>query len=183
MEIKKCDLVLEVWKQVRGTSNMFVSNMGRVKKVYKFKERIFKPYYRKHKPPYLVKVNGQEIKVAKLVYNTFVGEYDGSQYAVLHKVMRNDDSLINLILVDKKTLGKLTGGRTKKAQGIYKCKKEEKLIYDFYKSSREAAKKNYCSYQTILDICNGKTKKNCTGYDFVWQNKVDKDDSWKFSYE
>ena len=35
---------------------------------------------------------------------------------------------------------------------------------------REAARRNYMSYQTVIDRCNGKVKKSVApdGYDYIW---------------
>ncbi len=173
LKLNKQELDSEQWKRVPGTKDMYVSNMGRVKRVLKTKERYLQPYFKKRKPPYFIKVNGKEIKLAVLVWRVFKGEYDSDIYSIAHHVLTTDDRLINLYIASKSELGSKTGGNTKKTKGIYKCDKKRKILYQYYRNSRDAAKDNYCSYQTVLDSCNGKTKKNCTGYDFVWAPKIE----------
>ena len=172
-ELNQLELDSEVWKKVPGTENMYVSNMARVKKVLKTKERYLQPYFRKRKPPYFIKVNGKEIKLAVLVWRVFMGNYDSGIYGITHRVLITDDRLINLYMASKSEIGSKTGGNTKKVKGIYKCDKTKRVLYEYYRNSRDAAKANYCSYQTILVSCNGKTKKNCTGFDFLWAPKVE----------
>ena len=172
-ELNQLELDSEVWKKVPGTENMYVSNMARVKKVLKTKERYLQPYFRKRKPPYFIKVNGKEIKLAVLVWRVFMGNYDSGIYGITHRVLITDDRLINLYMASKSEIGSKPGGNTKKVKGIYKCDKTKRVLYEYYRNSRDAAKANYCSYQTILDSCNGKTKKNCTGFDFLWAPKVE----------
>lgn len=43
---------------------------------------------------------------------------------------------------------------------------------EYYRSAREAAKKNFLSRQAITDRCNGKTKRGPApdGYEYAWDN-------------
>lgn len=173
LKLNKQELDSEKWKKVPNTKDMYVSDMARVKRVLKTKERYLQPYFKKRKPPYFIKVNGKEIKLAVLIWRVFKEEYDSDIYSIAHRVLITDDRLVNLYKVSKKELGSRTGGNTKKTKGIYKCDKVRRILYEYYRNSREAAKDNYCSYQTVLDSCNGKTKNNCTGYDFLWAPKVE----------
>ena len=189
LELSKLELDSEVWKKVPGTRNMYISNLARVKKVYKNTEHYLTPYFKHKKPPYFIRVNDKEVKLAVLVWRVFKGDYDSEIYGIAHRVLITDDRLVNLYIASKKELGSRTGGKTKKAKGIYRCNKEKRILYGYYSSSREAAEDNYCSYQTILDSCNGKTRKNCTGFDFMWANKVDNEiltkdkQPWRWDYE
>ncbi len=173
LNLSKLELDSEVWKKVPDTENMYISNMARVKRVLKTKERYLQPYFKKRKPPYFVKVNGKEIKLAVLVWRVFKGDYDSRVYGIAHHVLTTDDRLVNLYMASKRELGSRTGGNTKKVKGIYKCDRDKRIIYEYYRNSRDAARANFCSYQTILDSCNGKTRKNCTGFDFLWAPKIE----------
>ena len=171
--ITQKEIDVEVWELVDTTKNLYISNMGRVKRIYKNKrERMLKPYLRKGVPPYFIKVNKKEVKVAQLVWKAFHGDYDTRSYSLIHTGLKTDDRLVNLTLLSKQEAGSMFGSRSRR-RGIYKVDPENWNVLAFYKSSREAAAKEYCSYQTILDSCNGKTRRNATGYSFVWSEVVD----------
>lgn len=164
---------MEVWRLVGTTKSLYISNMGRVKRIYaNKKERILKPYLRKGIPPYFIKVHKKEIKVAQVVWRAFYGDYDTTRYSLIHKGLKTDDRLVNLALLPKHEAGSLFGSRSRR-RGIYKVDPIDGSVLAFYNSSRDAAAKEYCSYQTILDSCNRKTRKNATGYIFVWSEVID----------
>ncbi|MCR0611208.1 hypothetical protein MKD05_08430 [[Clostridium] innocuum] len=96
---------------------------------------------------------------------------------MIHTGLKTDDRLMNLTLLSKQEAGSMFASRSRR-RGIYKVDPENRNILAFYKSSREAATKEYCSYQTILDSCNGKTRRNATGYSFVWSEVVDDSSGW-----
>ena len=138
---------------------------------------MLKPYLRKGVPPYFIKINKKEVKVAQLVWRAFHGNYDTKRYSLIHTGLKTDDRLMNLTLLSKQEAGSMFASRSRR-RGIYKVDPENRNILAFYKSSREAAAKEYCSYQTILDSCNGKTRRNATGYSFVWSEVVDDSSGW-----
>lgn len=175
--ITQKEIDVEVWRLVDTTKNLYISNMGRVKRIYKNKrERMLKPYLRKGVPPYFIKINKKEVKVAQLVWRAFRGDYDTKRYSLIHTGLNTDDRLVNLTLLSKQEAGSMFASRRRR--GIYKVDLENRNVLAFYKSSREAATKEYCSYQTILDSCNGKTRRNATGYRFVWSEVVDDSSGW-----
>lgn len=175
--ITQKEIDVEVWELVDTTKNLYISNMGRVKRIYKNKrERMLKPYLRKGVPPYFIKINKKEVKVAQLVWRAFRGDYDTKRYSLIHTGLNTDDRLVNLTLLSKQEAGSMFASRRRR--GIYKVDLENRNVLAFYKSSREAATKEYCSYQTILDSCNGKTRRNATGYRFVWSEVVDDSSGW-----
>ena len=152
--------------------------MRRVKRIYQStRERMLKPYLRKGVPPYFIKINKKEVKVAQLVWRAFRGDYDTKRYSLIHTGLSTDDRLVNLTLLSKLEAGCMFASRRRR-RGIYKVDLENRNVLAFYKSSREAATKEYCSYQTILDSCNGKTRRNATGYRFVWSEVVDDSSGW-----
>lgn len=107
----------------------------------------------------------------------FRGNYDTRSYSLIHTGLRTDDRLVNLTLLSKQEAGNMSASRSRR-RGIYKVNPGNRNVLAFYKSSREAAAKEYCSYQTILDSCNGKTRRNATGYSFVWSEVVDDSSGW-----
>lgn len=171
--ITQKEIDVEVWRLVDTTKNLYISNMGRVKRIYaNERERMLKPYLRKGVPPYFIKVNKKEVKVAQLVWRAFRGDYDTRSCSLIHEGLKTDDRLVNLRLMPKQEAGSMFGSRSRR-RGIYKVDPENRDVLAFYKSSREAARKEFCSYQTILDSCNGKTRRNATGYRFVWSKVID----------
>ncbi|MFR5078443.1 MAG: hypothetical protein ACLTDX_10580 [[Clostridium] innocuum] len=91
--ITQKEIDVEVWELVDTTKNLYISNMGRVKRIYKNKrERMLKPYLRKGVPPYFIKINKKEVKVAQLVWRAFHGNYDTKRYSLIHTGLRTDDS-------------------------------------------------------------------------------------------
>ena len=108
---------------------------------------------------------------------SFSWEYDTKRYSLIHTGLNIDDRLVNLALLSKQEAGNMFASRSRR-RGIYKVDPENKNVLAFYKSSREAAAKEFCSYQTILDSCNGKTRRNATGYRFVWSEVVDDTPGW-----
>lgn len=179
MLISQFETDVERWRRVEDTNNLYVSDMGRVKRIYaNKKERMLSPFMRKGVLPYYIKVNGKDVKLAQSVWYAFHDDYDKERYSLIHKCLRTDDRLINLRLVTKAEAGHLFAGRSRR-RGIYKVDMANKIVLEYYYSSREAAAKEFCSYQTILDSCNKKTKKNVTGFDFVWSDVVDNSMEWK----
>lgn len=67
---------------------------------------------------------------------------------------------------------KLTGDGKSRRQPVAKidCNGE---VVEVYSSAREAARKNYMSYQTIIDRCNRKCKSTFApdGYAYAWDDK------------
>ena len=100
--ITQKEIDVEVWELVDTTKNLYISNMGRVKRIYKNKrERMLKPYLRKGVPPYFIKINKKEVKVAQLVWRAFHGIYDTRRYSLIHMGLKTDDRLVNLTLLSK----------------------------------------------------------------------------------
>ena len=146
----------ELWKQYRDTDYHF-SSYGRVKRIYRHKERLLKPYKvsrRNGSELWVVKVYGKETPVSRTVYELFIGTVPEG-YNIIHRnKVQSDNAAVNLKAVSKKELGTLYGGRTRM----------QRLIYDmenkcFYKGTREAGKALHISRQTVSDYCNGKVKK------------------------
>lgn len=192
MELLKQDLILEQWRYISNSDRYYISNLGRVKRIGMSKEWFIKPFRKatgkgSNRKTLYVKIkylDGKTIMkpVHVFVYEAFVGSYNKHTHAVFHRNLSHDDNrLFNLELISRKKLGVRTGGNTKKKKGIYKL--QGNVVVNYYGSSREAAADNFCSYQTILDSCNKKTKRNCTDGYYVWANVIDNDIFAKDKYE
>lgn len=109
------------------------------------------------------------VQVHKLVAEYFLQPQPSPNYVLNHKNgVISDNRDINLRWITRSESGKIGALKTSKVKGIVKIDPVTNEIIDFYKSSRDAARKNFCSYQSILDNCNKKSKKHCTGYIFRW---------------
>lgn len=95
---------------------------------------------------------------------------DSPDFGMYHKNgLEADCSYWNLRLVHKKELGKLTGGQSR-SQSVLMLDESTGEIISIYPSARKAASHNYCSYQTIIDRCNGKVRKSLiSGVKFLWE--------------
>lgn len=86
--------------------------------------------------------------------------------------LEEDWSIWNLKPVTKQQLGKLRN-RSIYARTVIKRDPKTMEILTYYRSAREAGRKNFCSYQTILDACNRKNKKRTgicpDGYLYEWE--------------
>ena len=78
----------------------------------------------------------------------------------------------NLKLLSKKELGSRYGVMSKK-KSVVKISSDGEEV-EIYYSAREAARKNFMSYQTIIDRCNGVVKKSVApdGFDYAWEDSA-----------
>ncbi len=175
MELTKEELDCEKWKLVPSTSNLYVSDMGRVKRILKDgREKSVTPFLHKYGKNVrnTIKVNYKLMRVSQLVWVTFNGGYDSNKYNVCYIGSTLDDRLCNLKLLTKSEL--LSSNKRKIRRGIYKVNISKKIIYDYYPTCEAAAKDNYCSTYPIFNSCTNKGKTtNCTGYNFIWADKLD----------
>ena len=85
--------------------------------------------------------------------------------------LEHDWSYDNLQPVTRSELGKLTY-RNHGSRSVLKVDPETGEVVAIYSSAREAGRRNFCSYQTILDACNQVNKKRKgkapDGYLYRW---------------
>ena len=144
----------EIWKQYLDTG-YWASDQGRVKRVCKNGKEYEVGWWsnRPNNPQMCIKIHGSEIYLKTIVWKTFKGEIPKG-YLIAHRNgLKRDNSIYNLYLTKPKDLGIITGHRSRSQKVI------DKSTGKIYRSAREAGRKLYCSYQTIMDICNGRTKK------------------------
>lgn len=111
-------------------------------------------------------------KVAHIMAITFIKGYKKGVSVYHVNGVKTDNTLSNLRLADKKTLGKLTGANSSR-RTVAKCKANGEVIA-FYPSARAAARENFFSYQTVIDRCNGKVKTSIApdGCVYAWADDL-----------
>lgn len=111
-------------------------------------------------------------KVSHLMAATFINGYKKGDSVYHVGGVKTDNTLTNLKVLDKRTLGRMTGASSSR-RTVAKCKPNGEVVA-FYSSAREAARKNFFSYQTIMDRCNGKVKSAVApdGYIYSWADDL-----------
>lgn len=175
--------MLNEWKPIPGYDGRYeASFLGQIRRIYKIKPpRILSQYEKsgeRHGSRRLfVKLTrkgetGKEMNVAQMVYLTHVGKIPNG-FVVVHKNGSFADNCVNnLILMSKSELGQKYGIRSKKKSVIKMSGGGE--VVEIYYSAREAARRNYMSYQTVIDRCNGVVKKSIApdGFDYAWEDST-----------
>lgn len=154
----------EIWKRYKET-DLFVSDQGRVKRVYRNGVETEVGWYdgRKTNPQMTVKVGKKDVYIKTIVYETFKGK-PPEGYSIVHKNgLKRDNSIYNLEAISKQEHGRRTGP-TSHSQKVADL--DRGVVY---RSAREAGRKLFCSYQMVNDICNGKTKK--PEFNLFWWNE------------
>lgn len=156
----------EMWKRVYDT-NYFVSNLGRVKRIYKnAPEKLLNPYRinrsgKKGDDVMYIKIHRVPMKMTRLVYETFNGPIPKGAAVVKKDGTVTNLDVSNLVLMTNEQLGKIYGGRTT----------TRRLVIDnqtgkIYRGTRAAAAALFVSRQTVSSYCNNKIQK--PGLDIAW---------------
>lgn len=111
---------------------------------------------------WVVKLTGQdkitkEMQYARVIWETFKGPIPPGYLVVRKLSILNENGILNLRLRTKSQHGKRTGP-TSRSKAVVLLDAEG-LIIDSWSSARKAAKDLFVSYQTVMDVCNGKVKK------------------------
>ena len=148
----------ERWRQIGD--NLYVSDQGRCKRIYNGKEYEVGHWSKDaSKRVNVVKIGTANVPIKNLVWRGFKGEIPKG-YCVVHKGMKRDDSLYNLICVSRKEHGSRTG-RFSNSQKVVDL--DRKVIY---RSAAEAGRRLNCSRSAIGSICRGEVKK--TMFNVAW---------------
>lgn len=171
------------WKPIPGYGGKYeASFFGQIRRIYRTKPpKILSQYEktgeRRGSRKLFVKLtkngeSGKEINVAQIIYITHIGAIPEG-YSVIHKNGSfSDNEVNNLKLMSKRELGRKYGAMSKK-KSVVKISLDGEEV-DLYCSAREAARKNFMSYQTIIDRCNGIVKKSIApdGFDYAWEDSA-----------
>ena len=170
----------EVWKRFRDTDH-FVSNFGRVKRVYKTTTAFVLPYgskmptKKKYAHVKLKLADGifKEMRLRNVVAEVFL-KSDPNKTCLVHK---NGDywdcSVWNLKWVNRSELARKTGGKSR-SKAVVLVDENTLEVINWWSSAREAARDEniFISHQAVTDRCNGKVKSRHEGY-FLWESVYD----------
>lgn len=148
----------------KGTTVYECSNFGRIRRICKTTVYYLKPYlrncielHRNRRHTAIVKIGNKEFNCRKLIAENFIRPLKPNEVVILRNGDNLDLNVKNMFITTKSNLGKITGGKTRRAKKIYYY---DNLNYRHtFPSARSLAKHLGVSYQTILDIANGKVKK------------------------
>lgn len=151
----------EVWKTIEGSDGKFlISNYGRFKRLYKKSEMFLLPFLHKRSGNLMLKVQFKnkvkKYKISQLVAYHFVGK--PKQGEVLHhkNSIKTDNYFVNLEFIANEKLGKKTGFKAS-SKPVVRLDKDTMEVLEEFRSVREAGRKCFFSYQTVLDRCKNKT--------------------------
>jgi len=159
----------EIWKNISKSNGQYqVSSYGRVRRVYKSgKTKLLMPYVRHKKRLHIkVTIDGKfkECAVNRLVADEFI-ENEHSLPNVYHKNGDIYDNYAdNLGWIDQKSLGKITGNKSKSIP-VLKLDTVTGEVLDEYSSMAEAGRHNYLHRETIRLCVIGELK---TAGGFKW---------------
>lgn len=157
-------IIKEEWKIFNNDYHQYeCSNLGRFRRKIKKGYRYLKIYSdNRRKSLKIVKVTlskykSKEFNAYKIMAEMFLRPLKENEVCIPKNNNREDLRVSNLFIITKSQLGKITG---------YKTSQTRKIIYTdnlgyktTYRSARQAGIELGTSYQTVLDICNGKRKK------------------------
>lgn len=165
---------IDEWYDIPGYGGKYqinyYGNIQRALKNGRYKE--IHPFIKKSNGRRCIKLNCKEQVVMKLMQKTFLGTLKEGYVAYHKNGCITDDVLSNIGVTTRAELGRLTGKKNDCECKVAKINNFGEVV-ECYRSAREAGRKNYMSYQSILDRINGKVKSLYApdGYVYV----VDKD--------
>lgn len=183
MSCRSDDFACERWKDIPGFAGRYqASNEGRIRRVWEKSGKItvLRPYSKHCKGKaansktlrvHMALPDGRRVErtVLKLVAETFLRVPTGK--VPVHKNGVHDDNHVsNISFMSELELGPKYGGLSSR-KPVAKIDENGDIV-EFYRSARAAAKENFLSYQTVIDRCNRKVKKEFAldGYSYRWDD-------------
>lgn len=166
------------WADVKGYEGIYVVNRdGQFGKINGNSLHISSGYVHNRRHYVAIKLESpdghrKEFKVARVVWETFNGPIPKGMSIYHIDGMFTNNNLFNLGMMSKKDLGMKTGQKGR-AKIVMKVDTDGECV-EIYKSAREAARKNFMSYQTVLDRCNHKVQKpfDLDGFNYLFETDV-----------
>lgn len=93
----------------------------------------------------------------RVIWETFMGPIPEGYIVARKTSVLTENGMANLRLRTKSQQGRKTGPTSRSKEVV--LLDDEGEIIDSWSSARKAAKDLFCSYQTVMDVCNGKVKK------------------------
>lgn len=170
----------ETWKDVPGYDGKYQVDMdGNCRRVFPSgKTRPMHPFKKKtsNNGRYVVTLTKDKKKkdwtFAQIMALTFLGPAPKGCVAYHKNGCQKDNYIQNIAYISREELGKLTGARSHR-RTVVKINSVGEIV-EFYSSAREAGRKNFMSYQTIIDRCNGKCKSAFApdGFAYAWEESA-----------
>lgn len=172
--------MIETWRNIPGYNGKYQVDMeANVRRVYPSgKTRVMTPYHKKtSRSQHLIvkltddKGKSKEVILLQIMAKTFLGPAPDGCVPYHKNGCQSDNYIQNIAYISREELGKKTGSKSRR-QSVVKIDLLGEIV-DVYSSAREAARKNYMSYQTIIDRCNGKCKSAFApdGYAYAWEDR------------
>lgn len=169
---------VDTWKRIDGYEHHYeVSYKGQVRRLLKNgKYRVLTCYHKKMtgSQRLVVKLTkdgkGREVCVHQLVAKAFLPPCPPGWVPYHINSIITDNWASNIAYISRRELGLKTGSWSNK-KAVAKIDSTGEVV-DVYSSARVAGKKNFMSYQTILDRCAGKVKGAFApdGYAYAWED-------------
>lgn len=176
------DEPLNYWREIPGMHGIYlISREGDVRK--RFKSGLVSDIKPQHKAtdrgkPKVVRltINGKrkEFTVHRLMQLTWMDPAPPGMVIYHINGEKSDNHLENLAYITRQDLAKKTAHKANSA-AVFKIDAQGNEL-EIYRSSREAARKNYMSYQSVTDRCNHKVKTEfeIADYSFRWASELEK---------
>lgn len=171
--------MINTWTNIPGYDGKYQADKeGNIQHVFTSgKTRLMTPYHKKMtgSQRLVVKLTKdgktKEEIVVNIMARTFLGPAPAGHVPYHKNGCQQDNYINNIGYISKKELGKLTGAMSGR-KPVAKIDQNGDVV-DVYSSAREAARKNYMSYQTVIDRCNGKCKSAFApdGYAYAWEDE------------
>lgn len=171
--------MIDTWKNIPGYDGKYQADKeGNVRRLYSSgKSRLMSAYPKKttRNKRLVVKLTidkkAKEETVLEIMAKTFLGPRPEGHVPYHKNGIQSDNYINNIAYISKKDLGKHTGAKSRR-KPVAKLDASGEIT-EVYSSAREAARKNYMSYQTVIDRCNGKCKSAFApdGFAYAWEDE------------
>lgn len=185
---KKADKEIpERWRDIPGFCGRYqASTAGQIRKVYTkrgrtvtrliaafTKKRHRHSANRKTLMVHLSLPDGRRVErqVHRLIADTWLGGVPDGMNVVHGNGLHSDNTVENLVYMTTQRLGEKYGG-TATRRPVVKVDRSGVAV-EYYRSAREAGRRDHLCYQSVMDRCNGKVKNeySLTGYTYRWDDK------------